>query len=135
MNISFRNIGKAIPLVIYLSVKKPSRCSCHKIYNQNLPLIKTLLQQQRNSELFHPAKWNLHILVYNSIFIVPFSEETFFSFLSVFDYCWAGATITVWALQEQICVYATQKSWSSSSVTPDLHLTGLWKHRPCTSCQ
>lgn len=133
--LSFWNLGKAIPLVIYLSARKPSRCGCRKIYNQNRPLIKTLLQQQRNSGLFHPAKWNLHILVYNSIFTVPFSEETLFSFLSVFDYCWAGATITVCAPQDQIWVYATRKSWSSSSATPDLHLTALWKHRPYTNCQ
>lgn len=66
--LSFWNLGKAIPLVIYLSARKPSRCGCRKIYNQNRPLIKTLLQQQRNSGLFHPAKRNLHILVYNSIF-------------------------------------------------------------------
>lgn len=133
--LSFSNLRKTMPLVIYLSVKKPSRCSCHKIYNQNLPLIKTLLQQQRNSRLFHPAKWNLHVLVYNSIFTMPFSEENLFSFLSVFDYCWAGATIMVCVPQVQIRVYATQKSWSSFSVIPDLHLTALWKHRPCTNCQ
>lgn len=92
MKLSLCNLGKAIPLLIYLSVKKPSRCGCRKTYNQSLPLIKTLLPHQRDSRLFQPAKWDLHILVYNAIISVPFSEETLFSFLSVFDYCWAGAT-------------------------------------------
>lgn len=47
MKLSLCNLGKAIPLLIYLSVKKPSRCGCRKTYNQSLPLIKTLLPHQR----------------------------------------------------------------------------------------
>lgn len=146
--LSFCNLGKATPLIIFLRVKKPSRCGCHTIYILNLCLDKTWMQQQKNSGLFHTAKWNLCILVYNSIFIVlflrrlpslfffsPFSLFFSLSFLSVFDYCWADATLTACTLEDQICIYATPKSSSSSSVTPDLHLTACWKHRPYTNCQ
>lgn len=88
--LSFCNLGKATPLIIFLRVKKPSRCGCHTIYILNLCLDKTWMQQQKNSGLFHTAKWNLCILVYNSIFIVLFLRRLpslfFFSPFSLFSF-------------------------------------------------
>lgn len=79
----FCNLGKATPLIIFLRVKKQSRCGCHTIYSLSLCLVKTWMQQQKNSGLFHVAKWKLCILLYNSIFTVLFFEETPFSFFPV----------------------------------------------------
>lgn len=110
--------------VIFLIIRKQSKCSCHKMYNQSLHLIKTLLQQQRNTGLFHTAKWNLHILVYNSILTVPFLEKNLLSFtdcLRLFlGWCHYSGLHTT---RSNLNLHNT-KSWPSFSVTPAC----IWQH-------